>query len=343
MSTPKIIAIPLPENLPFINTWFQDVTVKAEDEAHGMDPESWPGIIGDGLVETIKAVETNTLTSLLTALRPSVNKSLILSGKDLEIAAQNNGSSYREYFVDEGDYDDFTDEQLQVWLLKSCAYPKDIDWRVVVSLYNDSSTDQQQAIDNFFWEFRRLSLDSLTNAGGWMLNVPESLYSNDTHSVDGKEQVFCKVAGEWMPDDKFHTQFFVTSKDGLTNTIDKVGYAGTIEQAIAKATLFTQSHNGFIRDPITGKPKVLSPEAVARVTGTVSIRFGDVLVAEAELIRRVEKDPDLGTAQDCKLAWGDRKAGPISERQFRKALWSTEKLIGVQWSKVHHLENDLGM
>lgn len=347
MSSAKTLPLPLVENLPFINTSFQDAMVKAEDEAHGMDPETWPGIIGDDLVETIKAIETNTLTTLLTTLRPVVNKSLILSGKDLEVAAVENGNSYREYFVEEGDFDDFTDEQLQVWLLKSCAYPKDIDWRVVVSLYNESSPDQQKAIDSYFWEFRRLQLDSLTKTAGRVLNVPESLYSNDTRSVDGKAQVFCKIAQEWMPDDKFHTQFSVTYTDGLANAVTIIGYAGTCEQAIAKATAFTRSNDGPI-DVKTqiqkdGTRKVVSPIAGKRVAGTVSISFGNLRVASADLERSVEVESDQYASAGCKLAWGERKAGPLSEQQFRRALWSVEKLIGVRWSKVHHLENDLGM
>jgi len=347
MSLAKTLPLPLVENLPFINTSFQDAMVKAEDEAHGMDPESWPGIIGDDLVETIKSVETNTLTALLTALRPVVNKSLILSGKDLEVAAIENGSSYREYFVEDGDFDDFTDEQLQVWLLKSCAYPKDIDWRVVVSIYNESSPDQQKALDSFFWEFRRLDLESLTRTAGRVLKVPESLYSNDTRSLDGKDQVFCKIAGEWMPDDKFHTQFSVTYIDGLANAVTVIGYAGTCEQAIAKATVFTRSNDGSldVKTQIQkdGTTKVVSPIAGKRVAGTISISLGNARIADADLERSVEIDSNLYASAGCKLTWGERKAGPLSEQQFRKALWSTEKLLGVRWSKVHHLENDLGM
>lgn len=347
MTSAKTITIPLADNLPFINTRFQDAAVKEEDEAHGMDGEVWPGMIGDDLVATLDAFDTSTFSALMTALSPAVNKSTIRSRKDLEVAADQNGNSYRGYFVEEGDFDDFSDEQLQVWLLKSCAYPKDIDWRVVVSIFNESTPDQQKAIDAFFWEFRRLNLESLTKPGGLVLKVPESLYSNDTRSVDGKAQVFCKIAQEWMPDDKFHTQFSVTYTDGLANAVTIIGYAGTCEQAIAKATAFTRSNDGPI-DVKTqiqkdGTRKVVSPIAGKRVAGTVSISFGNVRVASADLERSVEVESDQYASAGCKLAWGERKAGPLSEQQFRRALWSVEKLIGVRWSKVHHLENDLGM
>lgn len=347
MSIAKRLDIPLPENLPFINTLYQSATVTAEEEAHGMDPESWPGIIGDDLVEALSLFDPATFETLLGALRPLVNKSTILSHEDLRVAAIENGNSYRQYFVGEGDFDDFSDEQLQVWLLKSCSYPKDIDWRVVISLYNESPVDQQHAIDEFFWEYRRQTLPDLSAAKGLSLTLPETLPSSDTRSANGKNQVFCKIAGDWIPDDKFHAQFSVKYADRLSNAVTVIGYAGTCEQAIAKATAFTLSNDGplDVKTQIQkdGTNKIVSPIAGVRQAGTVFIGLGSATLASADLQRTVAIDSSSHASAGCKLIWGERQSGPISEQQFRRALWSVEKLFGVKWSKVHHLENDLGM
>lgn len=343
MSTAKSLPLPKVENLPFINTWFTGAGQKMEEQIHPMDGDLWPGVICNDLIEALDRFDPEVLKTLLTALRPHVNKDAILSREDLASAAIKNGSSYREYFVEEGDFDDFTDEQLQVWLLQSASYPRDTDWRKVISLFNESSADQQDAIDNFFWEFRRFSLDTCASARGMELNVPESLYANETRVIDGETQVFCHLAKDWLSDDKFYTQIEVIAIDGLTGKRDCIGYTGTIEQAVAKATLYTLGLNGFVLDPGTNEPKTLNPDAVSRQSGKIVVKFGSAIIANAELKRRVEQTTDLKTVLDCKLAWGESTKGPISSEQFRRTLWATEKLLGVNWSKVRHLENDLGM
>lgn len=343
MTTTKSLPLPKVENLPYLNTWFKGAGEKMDERIHPMDGDLWPGMIGDDLVEALDRFDSDVLSKLFTALQPRLNKDLILSRKDLEEAAFKNGSSYREYFVEDGDFDDFSDEQLQVWLLQSASYPRNIDWRKVVSLFNDSTEDQQDAIDNFFWEFRRLSLDSFTSKHGMDLNVPECLHANETRLIEGDTQVFCHLANDWLRDDSFYAQFQVVAYDGIGANRECIGYAGTIEQAVAKATLYTLGLNGLVVDPATGEPKTLDHDVVSRQSGKVVIQFGNTLVAGADLNRRVEHTTDMRTSVDCKLAWGEIAKGPVGAQQFRRALWATEKLLGVNWSKVRHLENDLGL
>lgn len=97
-----------------------------------------------------------------------------------------------------------------------------------------------------------------------------------------------------------------------------------------------------------GKPKVLTEKTLKQSSSAVCIYFEDDtssrVVAIANLRRNLKILPDTITAQDCRLEWGPaKKLEPFTEQGFRKALYATEKLFGVTWSKAFHLEDALGL
>lgn len=336
-----IIALPSPEDLPFINEWFEKSAQKVEDDRHQLDAALWPGMVGDDLIENLKTLSTETFSRLFKALRPTVEDRLIQTHKDLESVTRDKGEPYHAYFVEEGDFDDFSDEQLQIWMLYSAKYPKDIDWRKVATLFNESPDDQRKAISDFLWEFRRLEIKSLLGQKGMDLPLPDDLFSIKSRIVDGEDQLFCEMTQQWLRDDVFHSRFEVAYTQGFHAGV--AGYAGTLQQAIGKAIAYVQSMDSQISMPEAEMSEFIRKNSQMPVNGQVSINYEGKRAVAGDLSRTLQTLTDSSAAQLNKLSWGERQSGPFSEQYLRKALWSTEKLFGLEWSKVRHLESDLGM
>ena len=337
----KAVTVPLPENLPFINDWFVQSAQKVEDDRSAMDADVWPGMVGKDLIKSMSCLSPTTYSGLFEALRPTVYKKLILTPKDLEDVSVEKSAFLRELYLEDDDFEYFSHDQLKVWLLYSAKYPNDIDWRKVATLYNESPDDQRQAINDFLWDFRRLEIHSLLDQKGLDLPLPESLRSNRSRSVGGEEQLFCEMTQQWLRDDVFHSRFEVVYTQGFHAGV--AGYAGTLQQAIAKAIAYVQSMDSQISLPEADMSEFIRKNTQLPVNGQVRINYEGKRVVAGDLSRTFNTLTDSSAAQLNKLSWGERQSGPFSEQYLRKALWSTEKLFGLQWSKVRHLEDDLGM
>lgn len=346
MSFPKTVTVPLPENLRFIDRTFLEAKLSTDNSDHQMDFASWPGMIGDDLIHTLGLLSLETAELIYSVIKPKIGDKTVHTPKDLTRITHDSGESFREYFVIDGDMDDFSDEQLQAFLLIGAQFEKIADWRKIARYYNDAPDDQKLAINTFFWEFRRLGLESLMSKTGLALPMPDALLSKNTKTVDGEVFVHCNLAKDWVRDDLFYRQYKISSTNSISNTATTIAYAGTLEQAIARATQFALSKNGPVLDK-TGKPKVLSDSALNISMTKLSINLDsgsfNTTVSTADLVRNVKVLPDSTTVLDCKLSWGPGKSPVIREKAFRSALYATEKLFGVQWSKVHNLENELGL
>lgn len=341
MRTAQIVNVPAPENLPFINQRFLDSAKKIEDDRQAMDADVWPGMVGEDLISTVKALSPATYKALFEVLNPTVYEKLILTHEDLEDVAVEKSASLRHLYLEDGDFEYFSHEQLKIWLLYSAKHPKDIDWRKVAHLYNESSDDQCIALDKFFWEFRRLDIASLMSLKGQDLPVPESLCSNKSRTIDGQDQLFCDMTNEWLRDDLFHSRFCITFTEGFHAVT--AGYAGNLHLAIAKAIVLVQLRDTKISLQGEGLNALIDRNAKFPVNAGVKITYEGKLALRGEISSNIEILQDSSAIQLNKLAWGERQSGPFSEQYLRRALWSTEKLFGLQWSKVRHLESDLGM
>jgi macrodomain Ter protein organizer (MatP/YcbG family) len=330
MTNPTMIEIPLPENLPLIDKAFSYAAIHKEENE--WDLETWPGVIGDDLVA---ALESPIVSKLLAILYPAVKGVVVKSLEDLALCAQNNKAKFLEDADDENEnVEGFTDEHLQAFLLQRATYAKHIiDWRNLARLFNESSPQEQAAIDLFFWEFHRLAFQDLFKHKGLDLPVPAALLENIETRKDGDETfIHCKLADFWLRDDAFCRQFHVSSVENLTNSITTIGYAGTLEQAIAKASLYAM-------DKVPFEQKINKLGNIIAVGGrpnSITIWLDREVVAKAD--RKV-----VGNPGEQRLLWGKCTSNRITDNQFKKALYSTEKLLGVQWSKAYHLEDALGL
>jgi hypothetical protein len=365
MLLPQIIAIPLPENLPFIDSKFREARqistvslklsgsslVSTEDESRACRPKA-PCEVGDDALKSFASLSQSTFETLLSIIRPNISGRAIHNAKELERATLQHAKGFREFFVLDSKKDSFTHDQLKFFLLMGANFEKHADWRKVAELYNEAPDDQKTAINAFFVNMSLSGIEPLLGAGP-ALPLPDVFPLTKTQKIEGETYAHCDIANGWIRDDLFHRQFKITLTHSYSNEPTVIAYAGTLEQAIARATQFTLNKNGLILDP-DGKPKLVSSITQKTSSSAVCIYFerdtSSSAVAIAKLSYHLKILPDSTAERDCKLEWGPCKmpafAGktfPITDKAFRSALYATEKQLGVQWSKAHHLEDALGL
>lgn len=320
-----MIEIPLPENLRIIDKVFAYSFI-GEDE---WDLETWPGMIGDNLVA---ALHCPVISKLLAILEPKIHGVVVKSLEELSLCAQNNKAQFIEDAEDEN-VEGFSDEHLQAFLLQRATHTN-VDWRRLAHLFNESSPEEQRQIDWFFWEFHRCMFEDLLKHKGMDLPVPAVLLAKNETRQDGDETfIHCKLADNWLRDDVFSRQFHVSTTEAVTNSITDIGYAGTLEQAIAKAILYSMDKGTSFEQKINALGNVL---AVGGRPHSVTLRLDRVIIATAE--RKM-----VGESGERRLLWGACTSDRITDRQFRNALYATERLLGVQWNKGRDLEEALGL
>jgi hypothetical protein len=337
MSKHPPIKIPLPENLPFIDRVFKKTQKLTADE-QGVLACAWLGMdfIGDEMPGILERLNPETFQTLLSLFKPTVLGQVISSHEHLNQITQENLQQYS----------DFNFEQLKTFFLIGAECERAVDWRKIAYLYNESPDDQKEVISEFFDEFR-LHLDDLDDLmlRGYDWEIPAPLLALETKEIDGEQFVLCPINKDWVLDYLFHRQFKISYTDSYV-TDHVAAYAGTLEQAIAKATTSAIMRNGPEIDSM-GRPRKLTQIELDQYKLTTSIHAeigaSSELVATAALHRSIKVMPDSTTEKDCKLLWGPNKSTLFREREFRAALYKVEKLYGLQWSKVNDLDNALGL
>jgi hypothetical protein len=326
MTDSNLIEIPLLENLPVIDKVFAYADIGEEE----LDMETWPGMIGDDLAEVL---QWPVISKLLAFLQPTIRNVVVKSLEELALCAKTNKTQFIEDAEDES-VEGYTDDHIQAFLLKHAIYPRRCDWRGMACLFNESSPEEQKQIDCFFWEFHRCMFEDLLKHKGLDLPVPAVLLANNETRQDGDEMfIHCKLADAWLRDDVFSRQFHVSTTEAVTNSITDIGYAGTLEQAIAKAILYAMDKGTSFEQKVNALGNVI---AVGGRPRSVTLRLDRVIIASAE-------KKSVGESGERRLLWGACTSDRITDKQFRKALYATEKLLGVQWNKGRDLEEALGL
>lgn len=324
MPVPTAIEIPLPENLPFIDSAFSLSKVGDEE----WDVEDWPGMIGDDLIEAFDAVDTAVMSNLLGILQPETRGFVVKNVEDLKLCTQNNKAAFAEECAEEN-IDGYSDDHLQALFLHQATFPKHIDWRSMARLFNESKSTEQNHIDWFFWEFHRTNIEKLFSHKGLDLPVPDVLVAKNETRKDGDETfIHCQVENVWLRDDEFHRQFRISSTEIVFNMQTTIGYAGSLDEAIAKASLYAIRQG----DPFKKLDAIGNLTIVGGRPMKVRIHLDGCLIVDAD-----------HKSQNNSLQWGNCTSNKITDREFKKTLYATEKLLGVSWSKVYHLEDALGL
>mgnify|MGYP003483344333 CR=1 FL=1 len=342
MQVPPHLNVPLAECLPLVNKSFQVAKKITPYRDKMMDSANWPRMAGSPRRSALERLEHETLELILSVIQPKIHRQIVRTTDDLAKVTQVAIQSYKSIFNT-----DISSKDFQAWLLVDAKYCATADWRKIARYYNACPDNTKALMYGFFFEFWAIKLEDMMSAGASKLVVPDVLPPPKTKEVDGDMFVYCELAQDWRRDDVYFRQFEIKVGALFPNVFDILAYAGTLEQAIAKATAITLSLNGHVFYSETGKPQMLSDDALKFTGGALSIRLNceeySCLVSAASLIRSVKFLDDATTSQDCRLEWGNCWTGTFTERRFRKALYATEKVFGVHWSKARHLEDALGL
>lgn len=204
------------------------------------------------------------------------------------------------------------------------------------------------------------------------LVIPDGLDAPQKEGMlDGQAMIYSESQQTWLRDDVFLQQYQVHSLLNATKTFFLLATASTLTQAIAKATAYTKKAKGdSVTDSIVIKYRD-SYLSKADFKHTVSDKADimEILMSPVTLVwdlefgakrtRATQKKLDglsesMASASDpAILAQLQSQADELKEgisdmhlpsrNDIRRLIFSTEKALGVQWTKVAQLENDLGM
>jgi hypothetical protein len=225
----------------------------------------------------------------------------------------------------------FRPDQLDAYLLADLKTDDHAHWGDLAALYNESSPDQQRVISDYFEHFKNRSLVRLLSVLTPSFNLPASFDEPFLSKTEnGQTFLFSDIKNAWRRDDELHRQFTIEAvKHDLTYEL--VACAPTLPLALGKATLFVQTlehSSDYIAIRLLLNKQRL---AGANIYNTKGHQFAQ------KLTWRTDK---VGADFDFKKI--SAQYGNLNEI-FTDTLLAVERKLGVQWSKVQKLEDELGL
>jgi hypothetical protein len=368
---PAILKPPSLNDYPFINVMFhKDFAgfTDATGEAMAPDVDSYnqmasdyfdfPASVRNEHMAPILAMSDKTFEGITALLKPNLYDTDIRTKADLEALAFRKASSF--VVDEENDCGPYTSDQLQTYLMFHAYTTKNIQWAKVATLYNDSAPDQQEALLQYFLNVHDACLQDLLETTGPAITLPDSVREEfQTRSKNGDTYHFSDVKQKWLRDDRFHQQYRIDIVLTALNARYLIGGAPTLDQAIAKASLCFKDDEyaagNWRVDIYLFSDPVAHAEVIASKGVTTKLKWNlDQMGADATYIQGMKKyalrsintfdsEKDKILANVARLESLIDTPPPVSQKDFREALYRVEKALGLQWSKVHDLEDALGL
>jgi hypothetical protein len=295
----------------------------------------------------IEAMSNETFEKLFAILKPAINGRPISSKYDLEVIAT---SQEWLHLLTERT---FSMHQMGSYLLFNADLSPNVQWAKVAQLFNNSEPDQKEAILQYFEEYKNRSLRWLLELTAMPVEIPSSLLESFESKEAGDDTyLYSNELERWLRDDRFYQQYRIDMviKGGTSRHL--IATAPTLKQAIAKATAHVKNgefipdqwcfeihHNGLpvanaLLQTISDK---LPSNFVKRPVKLIWNR--EDLGVSNDYLDKIRKSGTTRTKIDAML----RNAIPIEAKAFVKTLFAVEKALGVTWSKVAKLEDELGL
>jgi hypothetical protein len=282
--------------------------------------------VGPAQLAPLAALSDETAARLFSIIGVIIRDTLIETKADLaNIAIQEIDEPEDEYDIEGCSLD-----QLQIFLLHHAKQDMNPHWIELAEFYNTLAQDQQHAVSQFFISILNRPLDELLAVPGPEQALPAVISQElETHTQDGKHYAFCPIDQHWFRDADLNEKFVITgTATPLVNRNLLIATASTLKEAVARTSLY-----------ITG---MSSDDAIR----AVEIRYMGQALASANVgSKNFWSMPVPHIELPAKLIWDRENAGTdkITNQQFFDALIQTEKLLGLQWSKVQKLEDELGL
>lgn len=282
-----------------------------------------PSAVRKRQVAPLAAMSDETFRRLALILNFVIEDKLVDSKRGLAVAAIHQMPGILDLHG-EGP-DKYTQDQLQTYLLLRARDSFVIHWGALADLYNESTDDQKDAILSLFSETLNRSLKMLMSYRQNVLipDMPEPACETQVHG--GLTYSFSYLTQEWLREDSMQNRFNVEAR--IVQSSEFIAATPTLEQAIGYAIAYIQREN----DTYNGLP----------FFDRIAIEFDGELVAVA----RIEKSNYESADSGRKLKWNDSTFPNelFPKKTFLAAAQKAEADFDLQWTKVHRLEEELGL
>jgi hypothetical protein len=263
-------------------------------------------------------------------------------------------------------------EQMASFQLSKASYPEPIHWGDLVNLYNQVPADQQEALNQFFLNCLNRQLESMLATRAPAMELPPSLREPvDAKIENGETVLYSDVEQQWLKEAKFHQIYRATiTNKGSTEPGLLVTTAPTLKQVIALTSLFAEASNALCPGNMILIHHLDETVAIADVEDS-GVRTYNKDFSENDHKKLVWDFQKAGIDSANLIDLRDHLAGTIkygnqissepleqehremcrkiaaashdSKDNFIKTVLSVERTLGLQWSKVHMLEDALGL
>jgi hypothetical protein len=309
-----------------------------------------PGNIDLTSIAPLEAMSDETFATLASILGFKYDDYEIRNRESLQRFSQND---LVELLKSDPHLETYSPMQLESFAIaKATLAKKNIHWGNFVDFYNRSAKGQQQAIWQYFNHYHGLELARLLEHKAKEFDLPESLVEPlETRVHNGNDYHYSQVLQRWLRDDAYIQQYRVDIVNDAFKTL--VATAPTLCEALAKATAHlkeTEYSLDFCFCDITqGGLRIAGARFQSIGDDSHLIDFArrpvkplwlvDQLGCEEEIAEKI-RTQNLTEQQIETLS---RFTTPLKKDDFIKTLFTVEKAMGVQWSKVQLLEDALGL
>lgn len=318
-SVPQKIEVPKLSDLPYIRAKYERLlSIKQiqHDDDHDFSHNFFynPASVAYEQVTALEMLSEETFAALCREMQPAFYGNPFRDKSSLESITLTEFEAMNEFEEDDGHA---VFEQVMSYIdFKSRACDK-VRWDRIAELYNNSQESQQRALVSYFDKCRNRDLLDILSTRAPAIEVPEALNESfDTKIEQGDTHFFDPEQQRWIREDLFENQFEVYGHPS-GGGISLLGTAPTLKIALFKAISLTrdEKEHSFM---------------------SVSIEHGRYnLVAEGKVV--------LGNGSTrCQMINWPSLRGSKGE-SFNKALYAVEKSLGLHWSKVRRLEDELGL
>jgi hypothetical protein len=293
-----------------------------QDDEFNYSKQHVPSKIDNALMAPLAAMSDDTFEALCSALRLRAFGEPITSRSSLADLTQ------RHFNALTGADHTASLDQVMTHLFLNARISRHIEWAHLAELYNRSSDDQQEALHRYFTDCLNRDLGFLFRIKAPQFDLPAAFDKPLQARIEnGEKQLFDVAAGKWLREAVVMHQFEVNAIDSHNRDI-LIATAPTLELAIARG----------ITGVIDFKGKLFSASIAQNGRFVAS---GNIEFTSGDHPRIKDKDPRVTWIHSDQRP--SKNEGGFTKADFTKTLYDTEAAMGMQWSKVAKLEDELGL
>lgn len=379
---PALLSPPPLEAYPFIDVMFRHQLFGIAHIPYGASTkhsfdrafkDTWfqtPDTLRPSQMAPLQAMNETTLDRLLHILRPKLFGAFITSKADFErLVVDVYESNNRN---DKSKWAPCSLEQMASFQLSKASYPEPVHWGQLVSLYNQAPADQQEALHQFFVNCLNRQLESMLATRAPAMELPPSLREAvESKTEDGETLLYSEVEQQWLNEAAFQQVYRATiTNKGSAGPGLLVTTAPTLKQVIALTSLFAEAADALCPGNMilihhldeTVAIAYVEPSGVRTFNNDFSENDHKKLVWDFQKAG-IDSAKMIGIRDHmaATLKYGWHTSSECLEQEYRemcrriaatshdskdnftKTVLSVERTLGLQWSKVHMLEDALGL